>query len=189
MAMGRKDTTKSVAATPAPPVWMGLREYARHRKERGLTGTTHRAVQVAIRDGRLVHAIVAGKIDSALADAEWSDTTLEDRVPLTGPTASFSDDDDGELPAGLPSLKESRARREAAEAALAEIELAEKRAELVLAADVEAKLVGVFSGCKTKLLAVASRARQRDPALSGAQVELFENLIREALTDLANAAD
>lgn len=168
-----------------PPVMMGLREYARHRDERGLVGTTHRAVQVAIRDGRLVKSIVNGKINAAVADAEWSETTL-DRVPRTGPTApSHGDDDDDDLPPGVPSLKESRARREAAEAALAEIELAEKRGELVLARDVESKLVNVFAHCKTKLLGVAARARQADPDLTDPQVDLFASLIRDALDDLA----
>lgn len=164
---------------------MGQREYARHREELGLVGTTHRAVQVAIRDGRIVNALVDGKIDPAIADVEWSETTLEDRVPLTGPTSPSPDDDD-DLPGDIPSLKESRARREAAEAALAEIELAETRRELVPAKDVESKLVNVIAHCKTKLLGVPARARQRDPALTGQQVDLFENLIREALDDLAS---
>lgn len=176
---------RSKKPTDSPPVLMGIREYARHREARGLTGATHGAVQAAIRSGRLVKAVVDGRINAAIADAEWAGTTLEDRVPLTGPTAP---DDDDELPADVPSLKESRARREAAEAALAEIELAEKRRELVLAADVESKLVNVFSRCKTKLLGVPSRARQRDPGLSGQQVKLFESLIREALDDLSEAA-
>jgi hypothetical protein len=182
--MGRK---RAKSSHPAP-VLMGLREYARHRKQRGLVGTTHRAVQVAIRDGRIVKAVVDNKIDAAVADAEWSDTTLEDRVPLTGPTAPSSDDED-DLPADVPSLKESRARREAAEAALAEIELAEKRRELVPAKDVESKLVNVIAQCKTKLLGVAARARQRDPALTGQQVELLTDLLREALDDLASPSN
>lgn len=181
-------TRKRSKRPEPPPVLMGQREYARHRESLGLVGTTHRAVQVAIRDGRLVNALVGGKIDAAIADREWSDTTLEDRVPITGPTSPASDDDDDELPADVPSLKESRARREAAEAALAEIELAEKRAEIVLARDVESRLVNVFSRCRTKLLGVPSRARQRDPALSAPQLELFEELIREALDDLATSA-
>lgn len=172
-----------------PPVLMGLREYARHRASRGLVGATHRAVQVAIRDGRLVKAIREGGIDPTIADLEWGETTLEDRVPLTGPTAPAVRDDDDELPGDIPSLKESRARREAAEAALAEIELAEKRRELVPAKDVESKLVNVFAHCKTKLLGVPARARQRDPALTGPQVELFEALIREALDDLASESE
>ena len=168
---------------------MGLREYARHRESLGLVGTTHRAIQVAIRDGRLVKAIRDGKIDAAIADAEWSDTTLEDRVPITGPTSPRVADDDDDLPSDIPSLKESRARREAAEAALAEIELAEKRGELVLARDVESRLVNVFAHCKTKLLGVASRIRQRDPSLTGAQVDMIEAQIREALEDLAGQAE
>ena len=164
---------------------MGLREYARHREQLGLVGTTHRAVQVAIRDGRIVKAIVDGKIDATLADAEWRDTTLEDRVPMTGPTSSPSSEDDDDLPDGIPSLKESRARREAAEAALGEIELGEKRGELVLAGEVESTLVNTFAHCKTKLLGVPSRVRQRDPSLTGAQMELIESQIREALEDLS----
>lgn len=168
---------------------MGLREYARHRADLGLVGTTHRAVQVAIRDGRIVKAIVDGKINAAIADLEWSETTLDSRIPHTGPTAPVvRDDDDEDLPSDIPSLKVSRARREAAEAALAEIELAEKRGELVLARDVEVKLKNVFTQCKTKLLGVASRVRQRDPSLTGDQVDLIELQIREALEDLAGGA-
>lgn len=162
------------------PAALSLRAYARHRKELELAGGTLRAIQVAIRDGRLSRSLTAdGKIMSAeAADAEWLSTTRIDRIPITGPTAA------GTPP---PDLNESRARREAAEAALAEIELAEKRRELVPAKDVESKLVNAFAHCKTKLLGVASRARQRDPALTGPQVSLFEDLIREALDDLADA--
>lgn len=164
------------------PKSISLRAYARHRKANELAGGTLRAIQVAIKSGRLSKSITAdGKIASAaVADREWEATTHVDRIPLSGPTAA------GTPP---PELGESRARREAAEAALAEIELAEKRAELVLASDVESKLVSVFLQCKTKLLAVASRARQRDPGLSAPQVELFETLIREALTDLAGEVE
>lgn len=170
------------------PVPMGLREYARHREELGLAGGTHRAVQVAIRDGRLVKALMAnGKINAVVADAEWAAVTMSDRIPITGPTSVDVEDDD-DLPFGIPSMKESRARREAAEAALAEIELAEKRGELVLARDVESKLVNTFAQCKTKLLGVAARARQGDPDLTDTQVELFEQLIRDALDDLARGA-
>lgn len=163
---------------------MGLREYARHRAELGLSGTTHQAVREAIRSCRLVRAIAGGKINAAIADEEWKGATLEDRVPITGPAARRPRDDDG-LPDGIPALHESRARREAAEAALAEIELAEKRGELVLAGDVEARLVNVFSSCKKKLLAVPSQVRQRDPSMTPEQVDLVESVIREALEDLA----
>ncbi|MDB4884155.1 MAG: hypothetical protein JWL95_2921 [Gemmatimonadetes bacterium] len=164
---------KRKAAAP-----LSLRKYALHRKAAGLAGGTLNAVQVAIKSGRLSKSITPdGQIASAAAaDAEWSSTTHVDRIPLSGPTAA------GTAP---PDLAESRARREAAEATLVEIELAEKRNELLPAKDVESRLVNVFAGCKTKLLGVPSRARQRDPSLTGPQIELFDSLIREALEDLA----
>ncbi len=168
-----------MARKPKP---LSLRAYARHRKAKGLAGGTLNAVQVAIDSGRLRKSVTSsGQITSAAeADLEWEKTTKVDYIPLSGPSAA------GTPP---PDLQESRARREAAEAALAEIELAEKRGELVLARDVESKLVNVFAHCKTKLLGVPSRARQRDPALTGPQVELFDSLIREALEDLAGGAE
>jgi phage terminase Nu1 subunit (DNA packaging protein) len=189
--MGRKRTKPAVKpdarpvslTAPVPLAPLSLRAYARHRGEAGLAGATHHAVQVAIDSGRLSKSLTPDRkqiADADAADAEWEATTHVDRIPLSGPTAA------GTPP---PDLAESRARREAAEAALAEIELAEKRGELVLAKDVESKLVNVFAHCKTKLLAVPSRVRQRDPALTGPQVELIEAAIREALDDLAGGAE
>jgi phage terminase Nu1 subunit (DNA packaging protein) len=170
MAARRKDASDE----------MGIREYARHRKSLGLAGGTHRAIQVAIESGRLSKSLTPDRkriASAARADREWEATTKVDYIPLTGPTAA------GTPP---PDLQESRARREAAEASLAEIELSEKRRELVLAKDVESKLVNVFAHCKTKLLGVSARAAQRDPAFTGPQVQLIESLIREALEDLAS---
>lgn len=162
---------------------LSLRAYARHREAAGLAGGTLRAVQVAIESGRLSKSITKDKkiASASAADAEWNATTHVDRIPIGGPTHAG--------PPPPPDLAESRARREAAEAALAEIELAEKRRELVPAKDVESRLVNVFAQCKTKLLGVAARARQRDPGLSGPQIEIFEALIREALDDLASASE
>lgn len=79
----------------------------------------------------------------------------------------------------------ARVRREAAQAALVEAKLAEKRGELVPAADVEARLVSVFGMCRTKLLGIATRTRQRLPHLTGKDVAVIDSLVREALEDLA----
>lgn len=158
---------------------LSLRAYSRHRKAKGLAGGTLYAVQVAIDSGRLRKSLTAdGQVASAAAaDAEWEKTTKAEHIPHSGPSAA------GTPP---PDLQESRARREAAEASLAEIELAEKRRELIPSKDVESRLVNVFAQCRTKLLGVPARARQRDPALSGQQIELIEELLREALDDLAD---
>lgn len=151
---------------------MSLRAYARHR------GCQLKAVQDAIRDGRLRKSLtVDKKITSAEdADAEWAATTLTNRIPLTGPAAKGGQ---------APDLADSRARREAAEAELAEIKLAEMKGELIRAETVEARVVEDYSRCRTKLLGVPSRARQRDPGLTQAQIGLIEELVREALDDLA----
>jgi phage terminase Nu1 subunit (DNA packaging protein) len=148
-----------------------LRAYARHR------GVSLAAVQAAIRAGRLRASLTPdGKIaDAELADAEWEATTYSDRRPLTGPTSGDP----------APDLGEARARKEAALAEMAEMDLAERRGELVPARNVEAALLAAIMRCKTKLLGVPSRARQQDPGLTAAQVALFDDLIREAMEDLA----
>ena len=159
---------------------LSLSAYARHRRASGLTGGTLRAVQVAIQGGRLRTSLTEdGRIrDASEADAEWLANTHSNRVPHTGPTSPNG-------VAAPPELGESRKRKEAALAELAEIELAEKRGDLVLARDVEARLVNVFSSCKVKLLGIAARARQRDPSLTAAQIAMLDALVREALEDLA----
>ena len=86
-------------------------------------------------------------------------------------------------------LADARARLDLAKALLAELDLAERRRELLPARDVEARLADAFANCKTKILGVPSRARQMDPALTHAQLALFEKLLREALEDLAGGAE
>ena len=161
------------------------REYAKHR------GCALSTVQEAVKTGRLAKSAKrvkgAWRIDPALADKEWAASTHADRAPLTGPTAPRAAPplDDGEGEGDLNSLAEARARHEMAKAELAEIELAERRGDLVKARDVESRLAGVFANCKRKLLGVPPRARQQDPTLSEAQLGLVDSLIREALEDLA----
>jgi hypothetical protein len=155
----------------------------------GLPGASHTAVQKAVKAGR-IRLTVAGKVDSDEADRMWAANTDEghrrggDAPPTEAPPPLPPDE-----PAGpgdpVPNYQEARARREAAEAALAEIELAEKRAELIPARDVEARLVKEHSQAKTKLLGIPARARHQDPSLSPEHLTLFESLIREALEDLA----
>ena len=157
------------------------REYARHR------GCEPSAVRQAIKAGRISASVkrdAAGdySIDPKRADLEWAATTYADRVPLTGPTAPGGSASGGEDPV---SLMEARHRLELAKAQLAEMDLAERRGEILDAREVEARMVGVFSSCKTKLLGVPSRVRQQDPTLTKPQVALLESTIREALEGLA----
>jgi hypothetical protein len=165
---------------------LSVRAYARHRKERGLPGASHTAVQKAIKAGRI--RLTEGKVDPDDADRLWRENT--DEGQRRGPAYESPPPSRPSLPPPadgdpVPNYQEARARREAAEAALAEIELAEKRLELVPAKDVEARLVKEHSQAKTKLLGVPARARHQDPSLTPEHLALFEDLIREALNDLA----
>lgn len=162
---------------------LSLRAYAKRR------GVSVEAVSQAAKNGRLsksvvrgAHRRVKGISDPDLADREWAETTRVEMIPLSGPAAQRG-------AGGEPSpLAVGRSRLEMARAELAEMEIAQRKGELVKAVDLEARLVGIFGGCKTKLLAVPSRARQEDPDLTAAQLALFEALIREALEDLASPA-
>lgn len=188
--------------------FLSLRAYAKHRK------CALSAVQRAIESGRLTASVAYDgrghpKItDAVAADAEWKATTHADRVPLavqarlaaaapippppplanTPPHADAGGGrgrgDDGDL-----NMFEARARLDVAKAAIAELDLAERRRELMPAKDLEQQLVTLFAECKTKLLGVPSRARQQDPALTRPQIDLFESLIVEALEGLAAESD
>lgn len=166
---------------------MGLRKYARHRERLGLDGGTLRAVQVAIKTGRLSGSLTTNKrIKTAKgADVEWAASTKADMVPLTGPTAPKNGHANGASPPPVNELAGARARREGVNADLAEIELAEKRGELVLARDVEARVADAFLRCRTRLLGTTVRAREADPTITEAQHRLYETLLREALEELA----
>ncbi len=176
--------------------WMSQRAYAKHR------GCSLSSVQKAIASGRLSKSLgLDGRgerkiTDAAMADAEWTATTHADRVPLAvqlrrGPLSvappPLPPQPTGE-PAetgGVPDRAESVARREAAEAALAELKLAKLEGEVIPAQHVDARLVDLFAQCKSKLLGVPARMRQEDPSLTTAQLATVEELIREALEDLA----
>lgn len=162
---------------------ISLRAYARHRKERSLPGGTLGAVQAARDDGRLAPALTAdGKITSAeAADAAWAAATHADMVPGSGPTAPAAAH-------GPSPLAEHRARHAAASATIAELELAEKKGQLVRVEDVEAKWADIVTLLRTKLLGLAARARVRDPSLTKKQVAMLDVLVREALTEIADGA-
>lgn len=187
---------------------MGIKQYARHRARLDLPGGTPAAVRRAIKAGRLATSLTAdgAKIQSArAADAEWAATTKAEYVPLTGPAAPAAPASSSpalgrsaprkrtrkRTPDDAPPINDlatARARREAAVAALAEIELAEKRGELVRARDMESHMADVFLRCRTRLLGMPLRLRQQDPTLTLAQLVLVEGLLVEALEELAGAA-
>ncbi len=115
------------------------------------------------------------RYDPVLALQEW-----EAFAPLRVKNAAAAGDQD--------AWREARSRRERAEAEIAEIKLTQRKGELLVARDVEDRMVALFTSCKTKLLGIPSRARQADPALTETQITLIEQLVREALDDLGGGA-
>jgi phage terminase Nu1 subunit (DNA packaging protein) len=88
--------------------------------------------------------------------------------------------------AGIPPIEVSEARREAARAVVAELEARRRNSELVSLAEIRAEVTQRYALVRTRLLAVPARVRQRAPHLAAADVRLFEDLIREALEELAD---
>jgi hypothetical protein len=163
-------------------VSLGLREYARRRRAAGLAGGSLASVQKAIATGRLSASLTPDRravADADLADREWASTTTP-----TGSAAPAL-----ELPDGIPPLHESRARKEAAAAELAERKLAEHEERYVDRDEARADVIAAYTIVRTRLLGVPSRVRQRDSTLTMAQVQLLDDMIREALEELAAAED
>ncbi len=91
-------------------------------------------------------------------------------------------------PEVLRRWREARARREAALAALAEDQFRVSRGELVEVAGVATRWATMITNAKTKLLGIPSRLKQRAPHLGLADLALVDELLVEALQDLAASA-
>lgn len=126
---------------------MNARQYAEHRKAKGLRGATHAAVSYAIRDGRLpTSAKRVGargwEINAELADQEWSlNAHREERIAM-GPKApaSLADATVPEPrstrapavgPGNVPNIVHSEATKRRAEANLKVLDLEERMGALL----------------------------------------------------------
>jgi hypothetical protein len=178
---------------------LSLSAYAKRR------GVSHVAVSKAITAGRLSASVVrdergAPKIaDPELADREWAANTrpridhategpAEQEPPRARRAAPSAASEEGARPKP-PDYNESRARRESALADMAEIEVAERRGELVPVNEARADVVSRFTVVRTRLLGVPSRVAQRLPHLAGEVVPILDELLREALEELAVDGD
>lgn len=151
---------------------MSLRAYSRHR------GCTLRAVQKAIESKRIAKT-PEGQIDSDAADVAWQANT--DHGHYRNPARQ-------ELkPHQTTTYTDARALRESYTAQLARLEYEQKAGELVSAREVANRLAGVFVTCRSKILAIPTRARQQIPHLSTAEVDVIDRLVREALEELSLA--
>lgn len=176
----------------AKPKPTSLREYARRR------GVSAEAVSKAITAGRLKESVVTvgGKPkigDVELADREWEANTRpridQPRPAAPAPAAAADAADVPDYNVSRALREAAAARREAALADMAEIEVAEMRGELVPVAEARADVIGKFTVVKTKILGVPTRIAQRLPHLAAEVVPVVDELLREALEELAAEPD
>lgn len=186
-----------------PDGWMTCTAYAARR------GVAKSTLSEAIAAGRLVasvHRDARGRpfiTDPDLADREWAANTdlseapkaviaraaaraapALDVVEVLGPSPEPPAGTDAPQPA-LGDLQANNAAKAYWQAKRAELDYREAAGELVPARDVKARLQDVFRRCRTKLLGVPARARQTLPDLTTAHIARLDELVREALEDLA----
>lgn len=175
---------------------LSLLAYAKRR------GVSAEGVRKAIAGGRLRESVlmVGGKpkiADPELADREWASNTrprvdqpAAAALASAPPTTRRAADD---VPEDVPDYMVSRARREAAaarreaaQAELAELEVDERRGELVPVDEVRDHITNKFTVVRTRILGVPSRMAQRLPHIAAEIAPVAEELLREALTELSD---
>jgi phage terminase Nu1 subunit (DNA packaging protein) len=96
----------------------------------------------------------------------------------------------GELEAAsIPAVEVSEARLMAAKAELAEIDVAERRGELIPVDKARADVFDKFATVRTRIMGVPSRVAQRLPHHANEIVPVLKELLREAMLELASGAD
>ena len=144
---------------------------------------TKAAVSKALKNGRLDEAIVNrdGKVwllkDKAFQIWEQTSDPSHPRARKKEVVSSNSEDP--------PSFNESRAKREAMMARLAEIEVEEKEKLLVPSKEVKDAWVKLVTIAKNKVLGIPTKAKQRIPDLDKGAMNLLDEIVRETLEDLA----
>ena len=85
----------------------------------------------------------------------------------------------------IPEYEESRARTEHLKAELLELERKAKEKDLVPMSDVKTTWENIVATARTKLLGVPTKAKQRIPDLDTNAMSQLDDIIREALEELA----
>jgi len=157
-------------AIAVPPTPCSMSEFARW------LGVDEKSVRSAVKVGRLSGDVIgrdrAGHptiLDCEAAATQWAEQTR----PRAG----------GNIAPGR--LAEATLRERNARADRAELETAIKRGEYVLLAEVDRRWSGFAVQIRTGLLGLPTRARQRLPHLTAADVTELDRLVREVLEEFA----
>lgn len=163
-------------------------------------GVSAEAVYAAVKSGRL--SVVSGldgrpMVNSETMREEWARNTqtkigVGPKAPGDGgvkkPLRS-REERMGERVAKtkevIPDYDESRARTEHLKAELLELDRQQKEGQLVRVEDVEREWLEIITMARTKLLGIPTKAKQRLPDLDTDAIGVLDDIVREALEDLA----
>jgi hypothetical protein len=169
---------------------ISMREFARRR------GVAVSAVSKAVRSKRIT--LVRGKIDPLKASKQWDANTqpgqravnTRRKAPTAAPPAAAADPDQTrDSPDPQPnSYADARAKREQLHLKSEQMDFDLKMGSLVNAIEIREKIAKLHTEAKTRLLGVASKCKARIPQLSAIDVSIIEDLIREALGEIANVS-
>jgi phage terminase Nu1 subunit (DNA packaging protein) len=145
------------------------------------------AVSKAIKKGRFVESLTTrdGRpwfTDFVVAEREWHANVDRSRAPGAVKDQAAGEDED-ELEGG-PSLSKASAREKHWKAQLAELNYKQRAGELVNAAELQAAIADTFTTVRTRLLGLASKAKQRLPELTLEQLATIDDIVREGLEEL-----
>lgn len=167
-------------------------------------GVTPEAVYAAVKSGRL--SVIKGRdgkplVNSETMREEWEKNTQKrigvgpkppgngrDKPQLRSREERMKPREEGRISKtseAIPDYDESRARTEHLKAELLELDRQQKEGLLVRAADVEHEWVEVITRARTKLLGIPTKAKQRIPDLDTDAIGVLDDIVREALEDLA----
>ena len=161
---------------------MSLRAFARK------LGVNHTAVVKAVREGRLVRSVTrkpSGQpmiTDVELALKEWAGQVApaEPSDPLTAPPPPSA-------PAEPKTLTAARLQKAIEQVRALRLANDEKAGKLAPVEDMERRFTTRVVAARTRLLGVPSRAKQRLPHLTTADLAVLDELIREALDELSGS--
>ena len=89
----------------------------------------------------------------------------------------------------IPDYDESRARTEHLKAELLELDRQQKEGLLVKAEDIALEWSEIITRARTKLLGIPTKAKQRIPDLDTDAIGVLDDIVREALEDLAGDSE
>ena len=158
-----------------------------------MMGVSPAAVTKAIKEGRMTVVTEAGKekIDPAVAQIQWAQNTRA-RMPANGAPVvdSFAASASPSQAGGESGYWQSRASREQAEAAMAQLKLAEMQGSLIRVDAVKAAFGSSFAAARESLQQIPSRIAANLAAESDSQkIQIaLGDAIHASLESLASAA-